>query len=280
MQRVLGKALKESGGVKMNGLQNYLDKEMRIKVWPAKPGVKLKILQYLVTKFNYGVYYTEKEVNQIITEFHSFNDYFLLRRELIEKKLLFRTNDGKRYWRGDLWPELKPIETERLLISDSVEKDVEGLKEIYFSCSYMEQWTGQKHTQDYIEKILLEGDLPPGGNKEFYRVKSIYDKTKFEVIGLLEYYCGYPRADVLWIGSLLIHSNYQRKGYGSEIIEAITTAAEGAGFNRIGIGVHLKNWPAVRFWTKEGYDKITGVYGDTIHQEDTFCFMGLEKALS
>ena len=41
--------------------------------------------------------YSEKEVNSIIKQHHTFNDIPLLRRELISKKYLFRTDDCFKY---------------------------------------------------------------------------------------------------------------------------------------------------------------------------------------
>ena len=64
--------------------------------------LKLDILNYLSGKFEYGRFYTEPEVNQVINEWHTFNDCFLLRRGLIDAGFLARTRDGARYWREDV----------------------------------------------------------------------------------------------------------------------------------------------------------------------------------
>lgn len=77
----------------------FLDDEQKIKIWPSKVEKKLQILEYLATKFEYGRIYSEKEVNTIIETWHSFNDYFLLRRALVDYKLLCRTRNGAQYWR-------------------------------------------------------------------------------------------------------------------------------------------------------------------------------------
>lgn len=80
-------------------LERYIDKNGIINVWPKKHEAKEAVLQYLSTKFEVGRDYTEKEVNSIIDNYHSFNDYFLLRRGLIDYKMLKRTRDGSRYWK-------------------------------------------------------------------------------------------------------------------------------------------------------------------------------------
>lgn len=83
----------------MTTIEKFLDDKGIIKVWPAKREAKMEVLEYLSTKFEYDVIYSEKEINTIIDTWHSFNDYFLLRRGMIDYKFLNRTKDGAKYWR-------------------------------------------------------------------------------------------------------------------------------------------------------------------------------------
>lgn len=80
-------------------LQHFLDAELRIKVWPSKQNKRIIILHYLASKFQDGNSYTEKETNDLLLKWHTFNDPALLRRELYEHKFLDRTRDGKSYWK-------------------------------------------------------------------------------------------------------------------------------------------------------------------------------------
>lgn len=79
-------------------IDNFLDEMGKIKAWPAKHEKKTEVLLYLRTKFEEDRFYTEKQVNEIIKEWHTFGDFFLLRRGLIDKKLICRTDDGRKYW--------------------------------------------------------------------------------------------------------------------------------------------------------------------------------------
>lgn len=79
-------------------IQNFLDDKGKIKVWPSKKYKKKAVVEYLSTKFEVRIEYSEKEVNQIIDEWHTFNDYFLLRRSLIDMKYMKRTKNGSHYW--------------------------------------------------------------------------------------------------------------------------------------------------------------------------------------
>ncbi|HRE49022.1 MAG TPA: metalloregulator ArsR/SmtB family transcription factor [Aggregatilineales bacterium] len=64
---------------------------------PMKQKKLLAILRWLASRFHAGVFYTEKEVNGLISEVYA-EDYVSLRRNLIEFGYLRRERGGKRYW--------------------------------------------------------------------------------------------------------------------------------------------------------------------------------------
>jgi hypothetical protein len=76
----------------------FLDEDGRIKQWPAHDRTRIPVLEYLCGKFEKGKTYTEKEVNQKIDWWHTFGDYFLLRRSLIDYQFMARKIDGSQYW--------------------------------------------------------------------------------------------------------------------------------------------------------------------------------------
>lgn len=83
----------------MDVLERFLDEEGKIKQLPAKKEARHIVLAYLAEKFETDRDYSEKEVNAVIDSWHTFGDYFLLRRELIDSGLMRRERDGSRYWR-------------------------------------------------------------------------------------------------------------------------------------------------------------------------------------
>lgn len=89
-------------------IKRYLDENGLIKIWPAKQNAKKIMLDYLAESFAYDTNYTEKEVNAVIQSRHTFNDYFLLRRSLIDCGLLCRLPDGSKYWRPKKTAEETP----------------------------------------------------------------------------------------------------------------------------------------------------------------------------
>ena len=79
-------------------IYKFQDTEGRLTMFPAKRRNKVISLFYLATKFEPNIYYTEKEINEIIEDNHTFQDKWLLRRELINLGLLCRLTDGSKYW--------------------------------------------------------------------------------------------------------------------------------------------------------------------------------------
>ncbi|WP_242942798.1 DUF2087 domain-containing protein [Papillibacter cinnamivorans] len=89
-------------------IRRYLDPAGRVREFPARTERRLAVLRYLASKFDGREAYSEGEVNEILARWHTFDDYFLLRRELVDHRLLCRTANGARYWK----PEEKPAGTE------------------------------------------------------------------------------------------------------------------------------------------------------------------------
>lgn len=56
----------------------------------------MAILRHILKKFAASKNYTEKEVNAILKPIY--DDYVLLRRQLIEYGFMERTQDGSSYW--------------------------------------------------------------------------------------------------------------------------------------------------------------------------------------
>ena len=171
-------------------------------------------------------------------------------------------------------------QTDRLIIRNSVLEECETLQLVNEASDYIETWVGWKTPSNYAFVTVTEGNLPPEGKKEQFYAKSICVKQTNEIIGALELYNGYPTPEVLWIGWLFILPKYQRAGYAKEVVNYICAEAKQAGFEKVRLGVHLKNWPALRFWHAMGFDKIIKIAGDEVYSETTFASAVLEKTLN
>ena len=93
-------------------LKNYLDSDQRLKLYPSKRRYKILALFYLATKFEENIKYTEKQINEILNKYHSFNDSCLLRRELYNKKFINRLDNCSKYWVEEKQPKLEEFNIE------------------------------------------------------------------------------------------------------------------------------------------------------------------------
>ena len=61
-------------------------------------------LAYLATRFEPGVRYREKDVNRLLVDWHTFRDWSMLRRYLVDFAYLEREADGSAYWLAEPQP--------------------------------------------------------------------------------------------------------------------------------------------------------------------------------
>ncbi|QPC82419.1 DUF2087 domain-containing protein [Phototrophicus methaneseepsis] len=82
------------------------DAQGRVNRWPSTKDTdeQMAVRRYLASKFEPGRTYTEREVNDILNQWHTFEDWALLRRELFMYQLIARYKDGTSYW----LPESEP----------------------------------------------------------------------------------------------------------------------------------------------------------------------------
>lgn len=172
-------------------------------------------------------------------------------------------------------------DTQRLIIKNALMEEGPVLQKIGESWDDKEFIEGEPFESDYIHKCLTTGDLPPipGAAKENYRLKSIQLKESGEVIGFFDLYYGYPAPGTIWISLFVMDKGQRKQGYAQEAIEWITRESGRTNYNKIGIGVHLKNWRGLRFWIKSGFNQAFAVYGDETYSENTFALIGLEKTI-
>lgn len=78
-------------------VDRFYNEAGQVIVWPKKRKDKDTVLQYLAAKFETGVKYHENDINEILKQWHTFHDWPLLRRELVETGLMQRNRNGTEY---------------------------------------------------------------------------------------------------------------------------------------------------------------------------------------
>lgn len=78
-------------------LRPFVDDAGRVSQWPTRQKVQRMAAALLARRFEPGREYTEKEVNALLMDGHTFADWALLRRVLFDWQFLDRESDGSRY---------------------------------------------------------------------------------------------------------------------------------------------------------------------------------------
>ncbi|HPR26620.1 GNAT family N-acetyltransferase [Lentimicrobium sp.] len=172
-------------------------------------------------------------------------------------------------------------DSEKIQLSFSVMEECETLQHICDNWIEKEEIEGYSFENDYIYKCLTSGDLPPIANatKEAYQLLSVYSIETNELVGFTDIYFGYPDELTAWISILIITKEHRNKGFAQEVISLLSTRCKKEGFKKLGIGVYLNNWRALRFWTKAGFNTITGIKGEKDFNADSFARIMLEKMI-
>lgn len=79
-------------------LRPFLDQEGRLKQWPTKQKTQRMAIARLAARFEPHREYNERQVNELLLEWHTFGDWALLRRMLFDWGYLDRKRDGSWYW--------------------------------------------------------------------------------------------------------------------------------------------------------------------------------------
>lgn len=78
-------------------IEPFLDKENKLTKIPRKREKLVCALIYIADKFDSSKVYSEKEVNDILAMWHTFNDHASLRRALCDMGFLMRDKSGSEY---------------------------------------------------------------------------------------------------------------------------------------------------------------------------------------
>lgn len=91
------------------------DAHGRLTRWPIKYSVQRLMLWGLWMRFDGKRRYTEREVNEVLKAWHLFGDHCTLRRELVEMKMLERSDGGAQYRKLPRRPDAEAMALMRAL---------------------------------------------------------------------------------------------------------------------------------------------------------------------
>jgi len=163
--------------------------------------------------------------------------------------------------------------------------DLPALEEIEKECDEYFQFdppSASKHNRS-LRECLIIGDIIPDVSEESY-VKENYclyciwqDNA---LIGWLAYYLEYQQKDAAYLSLLYIKKSYRASGIGAEIVDALTQKLAVTKYKTITTHCSLRNALSLRFWVKNGFDRITEVECDGNLTPENFGGLGLMKIIA
>jgi GNAT superfamily N-acetyltransferase len=160
--------------------------------------------------------------------------------------------------------------------------DIEPLQRVLRSLYEDYNWfeiSREPYDADYFTRLLCSPPLPPRGTIDRHQCQAIFDRKRDRCLGWFEYYDGYPARDTLWIAALFLHPREQGRGLGRELVSELLRRVDEQGkYRTVGVGILLRNWPALQFWHRLGFDRITRIRADRFYGEDMQGVMTLERA--
>lgn len=91
----LPKALRK----RLDAVSRCFDETGALTRWPARRADQILVLWVLWSRLPSDTRFSEQEVNSMLRDWNRFEDFALLRRELVDLDLLRRTPDGRIYRR-------------------------------------------------------------------------------------------------------------------------------------------------------------------------------------
>lgn len=96
---------------KVAKLARYFDADGVLKSWPARTNHQSLAMWVMWSRLPPRQQFSEIQISEMLDLWHGFGDRALLRRSMVDGKLVERTRDGRAYWRVEREPppELGPL---------------------------------------------------------------------------------------------------------------------------------------------------------------------------
>jgi diamine N-acetyltransferase len=173
--------------------------------------------------------------------------------------------------------------TERIRIRDSKLADVPRLTALFNACHYVAPWdpTFQLVAESELAELVTKS-LSTTGETAAFRLQyleSVDGRTPIGYFHVQHHSPNLPQADTAFISMFVIHPDHQGQRYGQEVAAGLARQLAERGYVAVWLEVYLKNWPALRFWLQQGFDKIIEYDGDKQFSQSAQATLVLEKRL-
>lgn len=254
-------------------LRGHLDRTGRLISYPSSNEKKLVALRYLISKFDNGRTYSEREVNDILNAWHQFRDPALLRRELFDRMFFDRKPLASTYVKRyvAVLPEI--WHTERLAVADATPDDAGELQRIFnanVGIGALDP-TFQEYPLEEFVGLINRHKGEPSNPTELFRLQLFREHGSNLPAGYFHCYYRHPEPGVVLLSMFVLKPEFQDRGLGKECVAAILNHIGNLlDYRVVRINVYVRNWPALRFWIAAGFTSINELrspkeYSDNEH---------------
>lgn len=131
-------------------------------------------------------------------------------------------------------------ETKRLTMEDLIKEDIQTVQKLYEQGSFVHHWEGGSIDEEYAYRCFTDGDLPPEGTKDQYRIQVIRMKESGHIVGLLTTYHGYPTPETFYINYLYIDRESHNQVLGQEVIYELLDILKRIEYDEVRANVAIK----------------------------------------
>jgi ribosomal protein S18 acetylase RimI-like enzyme len=173
-------------------------------------------------------------------------------------------------------------ETERLVVRNATLEMVRKVRRIFNACSYVGPWdpTFKEYDEDEFASLVRKSLASSSEDAETFRLQVLERKDTGQMVGYYHMTYGRREPDQAWLSMFVIDPQQQKAGFGSEVMRRLWALLGEIGLYRIvRAEVFLMNYPALQFWTRQGFTRIVEYRGDTEHTPEGYASLILEKEL-
>jgi RimJ/RimL family protein N-acetyltransferase len=248
----------------MKALQKLLNEAGQVTRWPTKPQEKTLVIEYLAAKFSNDGDYSEKDVNELLKEWHTFSDWALLRRELFERGFLAREKNGSTYWRTELATELikpnaqvKPrrstaqlFRLENYSVRLLTPEDKKILQDLFKRCEDFHILSNGEPLQGHETEEALVDRPPKQPLHDMYKIGLFSGEN---LIGFFDVAKDYPAQENWYLGLYLVDAKLRGQGIGKKVLSGLEGWMKEQGAKQVMLSVLEENKAALKFWKREGF---------------------------
>lgn len=163
-----------------------------------------------------------------------------------------------------------------ITIATAKQSDLAELSELYSeACGYFKFDTAS--TLRSPEVCLAGGDLPAGGVPENYELLTM--RINDTLIGYASVYREFPSKTVVHVPFFFIGAPARGSGFGTMCAQMLCRYFYETGYDSMRTSVSLRNWGALRFCNRLGFDRIIDLTAEGTPEDGGYAGMCLEKEL-